>query len=392
MTPDTAGMGGRPTPDTVPDPRPRQDGQPADALGDASLAPHPESGPAAGRALRSGLPAAQLLRWDIAVGVLLVAVLAVGAGSTSDFASTGNLSFALNDIAEVALIALPMTLLVVAGQIDLSVASMLGLSSSLVGALWDAGWAFETLVPVVLLVGVAGGLLNGWLVTRVGLPSLPVTIGTLTLFRGLASVALGSKAVTDFPATYARWAADTVPGTFVPYPIALFVVLAGGTAVVLHLTGVGRSLFAMGAQEEAAFFAGIRVKRIKLVLFVLTGLFSSFAGIVYTLRFGSARADNGVGLELVVIASVLLGGVDFDGGRGTLGGAVAGLLLIGVLKNLLTLNDVANEIQVIVTGALLVASVLTPRVLAALAERRQRRAAQDPAQPRNPYPGRSRHV
>lgn len=322
-------------------------------------------------------PLTKYLRWDSAVGILLIAVFFAGAGSTEGFADTANLSAALDDTAEIALIALPMTLLVVAGQVDLSVASMLGLSSALAGSLWDAGWTFELIVPVCLLAGALGGLLNGWLVTRIGLPSLAVTIGTLTLYRGLASVSLGDKAVADFPETYAKWAryTETVPGTFVPYPVALFAVLAVITAVVLHCTGFGRSLFAIGAQEDAAHFAGIRVKRIKLALFVVSGLVASFAGIVYTLRYGSARADNGVGLELVVIASVLLGGVDFDGGKGTLGGAVAGVLLIGLLGNLLTLNDVSNEIQVIVTGLLLVASVLTPRVITTVSERRHRRAA-----------------
>ncbi|AUH44242.1 ABC transporter permease [Streptomyces sp. CMB-StM0423] len=320
------------------------------------------------------------LRWDTAVGILLIAVFLAGTSSTDGFASTGNMSAALNDTAEIALIALPMTLLVVAGQVDLSVASMLGLSSALAGSLWDAGYAFELIVPVCLLAGAAGGLLNGWLVTRVGLPPLAVTIGTLTLYRGLASVVLGDKAVAGFPDTYSQWASstETVPGTFVPYPIALFAVLAVLAAVLLHMTGFGRSLYAIGAQEDAAWFAGIRVKRIKLALFVVSGLMASFAGIVYTLRYGSARADNGLGLELVVIASVLLGGVDFNGGKGTLGGAVAGVLLIGLLNNLLTLNDVANEIRVIVTGLLLIASVLAPRAISALAERRSRRLAAAP--------------
>lgn len=319
----------------------------------------------------------KLLRWDSVVGVLLVAVFLAGTGTTEGFADAGNLSAALNDIAEVALIALPMTLLVVAGQVDLSVASMLGLSSALAGALWDAGWAFEVIVPLCLVVGAVGGLLNGWLVTRVGLPSLAVTIGTLALFRGLASVVLGTKAVADFPESYARWATytETVPGTFLPYPVALFAVLAVIAAVVLHCTGFGRSLFAIGAQEDAAYFAGIRVKRLKLVLFVVSGVVASFAGIVYTLRYGSARADNGFGLELVVIASVLLGGIDFDGGKGTLGGAVAGVLLIGLLRNLLTLDDVSSEIQVVVTGVLLIASVLTPRLVTVLTARHHRRTA-----------------
>lgn len=325
----------------------------------------------------------KLLRWDTAVGILLIAVFLAGTGTTDGFANTDNLSAALGDVSEIALIALPMTLLVVAGQVDLSVASMLGLSSALAGSLWQAGFAFELIVPLCLLAGAVGGLLNGWLVTRVGLPSLVVTIGTLTLYRGLASVILGDEAVADFPETYARYAAytETVPGTFVPYPVALFAVLAVVTAIALHCTGFGRSLFAIGAQEDAAWFAGIRVKRLKLVLFVVSGLVASFAGIVYTLRYGSARADNGLGLELVVIASVLLGGVDFDGGKGTLGGAVAGVLLIGLLTNLLTLNDISNEIQVIVTGLLLVASVLTPRIIAVFAERRHRRTAAEESVP-----------
>ncbi|GGK00408.1 ABC transporter permease [Streptomyces camponoticapitis] len=323
------------------------------------------------------------LRWDTAVGILLIAVFLAGTGTTEGFANTDNLSAALGDVSEIALIALPMTLLVVAGQVDLSVASMLGLSSALAGSLWQAGFAFELIVPVCLLAGAVGGLLNGWLVTRVGLPSLAVTIGTLTLYRGLASVILGDEAVADFPETYAKYAAytETMPGTFVPYPVALFAVLAVGTAIALHCTGFGRSLFAIGAQEDAAWFAGIRVKRLKLVLFVVSGLVASFAGIIYTLRYGSARADNGLGLELVVIASVLLGGVDFDGGKGTLGGAVAGVLLIGLLTNLLTLNDISNEIQVIVTGLLLVASVLTPRIIAVVSERRHRRTAAEESVP-----------
>lgn len=323
------------------------------------------------------------LRWDTAVGILLIAVFLAGTGTTDGFANSDNLSAALGDVSEIALIALPMTLLVVAGQVDLSVASMLGLSSALAGSLWQAGFAFELIVPICLLAGAVGGLLNGWLVTRVGLPSLAVTIGTLTLYRGLASVILGDEAVADFPETYSQYAAytETVPGTFIPYPVALFAVLAVITAIALHCTGFGRSLFAIGAQEDAAWFAGIRVKRLKLVLFVVSGLVASFAGIVYTLRYGSARADNGLGLELVVIASVLLGGVDFDGGKGTLGGAVAGVLLIGLLTNLLTLNDISNEIQVIVTGLLLVASVLTPRIIAVLAERRHRRTAAEESVP-----------
>ncbi|MEU8134182.1 ABC transporter permease [Streptodolium elevatio] len=337
-----------------------------------------ETKPAAAAAGSPGL--ARFLRWDLAVTIILIAAFGYGSADNASFATTGNLSFALNDIAEVAIIALPMTLLVVCGEVDLSVASMLGLSSALAGSLWDAGYTFEMIVPLVLLVGLAGGLVNGLLVTKVGLPSLAVTIGTMTLYRGLASVVLGTKAVAEFPQEYADLTQRTVLG-FIPFPIALFGILAIITAVVLHATGLGRAMFAIGSQQEAAFFAGIRVKRIKLALFALTGVVASFAGIVFTLRYGSARADNGMGFEMTVIAAVLLGGVDFDGGRGTLGGVVSGLLLIALLRNLLTLNDVANEVQSIVTGVLLVVSVLTPRAVQAIGQRRRRSEPESGAPP-----------
>ncbi|MBB2915405.1 rhamnose transport system permease protein [Streptosporangium becharense] len=326
--------------------------------------------PPAGAAERGSF--GRFLRWDTLVGLLLVLVFIGGSASSPGFASIDNLSFALGDLGEIALIALAMTMLVVAAEVDLSVASVLGLSSALVGALWDAGWAIETIIPLVVVIGAACGLVNGLLVTRLGLPSLAVTIGTLALYRGLAYVVLGDRAIAEFPQQYTSLAVDDIPGTPIPYPVALFILLAIITAVVLHATGFGRSLFAIGAQEEAALFAGIRVKRVKLILFVLSGTVAAFAGVVFTLRYGSARADNGMGLELAVIAAVLLGGVDFDGGRGTLGGVIAGVLLIGLLRNLLMLNDVSTEIQSIVTGLLLIISVITPRLVAVIGQRRRR--------------------
>lgn len=325
-----------------------------------------------------------LVRWESAVVLLLIVVFAGGTGVSPDFTNSDNLSFALGDLSEVALIALPMTLLVVCGQVDLSVASVLGLASALTGKLWDAGWSIETIIPLVLVVGLVCGLVNGLLVTRLGLPSLAVTIGTMTLYRGLAYVLLGTEAISEFPQRYTDLATGSIPGTPIPYPIALFAVLAALTAVVLHATGIGRSLFAIGAQEEAAYFAGIRVKRLKLALFAVSGLVAGFAGIVFTLRYGSARADNGLGLELTVIAAVLLGGIDFDGGKGTLAGVIASVLLIGLLRNLLMLNDVSTEIQSIVTGLLLIVSVLTPRLIAVVRESRRRPAASSSAAPTHP--------
>jgi rhamnose transport system permease protein len=304
-----------------------------------------------------------LLRWETALVFLLIVVALTGQVSTDgSFLSGGNLFYLGLDIGEIALIALPLTLVIVAGEIDLSVASVLGLSSALIGWLWNAGWSLETILPTVIVVGAVCGAVNGLLVTRLGLPSLAVTIGTLALYRGLALVVLGDTAVADFPSSYTEFGTTPVPGTNIPYPILLAAVLAVLFGIALHASSFGRSVYAIGANEEGARFSGIRVKRIKLILFVLAGAVAAIAGIVYTFRFSSARADNGVGLELAVVAAVLLGGVSIFGGKGSLFGVLAGVLLLGGLRNLLILQDTSTEVLTIVTGLLLLVSVLAPSI------------------------------
>ncbi len=303
-----------------------------------------------------------LLRWDTAVALLLAIVLVYGLTSVANFGGTINLSFLIGNTMVIALVALPMTMLVVAGEVDLSVGSAAGLSSALLGALWNANWPIEYIIPFCLLVGAAGGLVNGLLVTRLGLPALAVTIGTLAAYRGLAQIILGANAVSDFPLNYLDFGAGRIGETFIPKTLILYLVLLAAAAAVLHATPVGRSLYAIGANSEAAFFTGIRVKRLKLVMFVVTGLVASLAGVIWTLHYASARYDNATGLELSVIAAVLLGGVDFDGGKGTLAGAVGGVFLLGTLQNLMSLADVSAQSQIVVTGVLLVVSVLAPRV------------------------------
>jgi rhamnose transport system permease protein len=320
----------------------------------------------------------RLLRWETALVLLLVVVALIGQQTSTGFLSGTNLFYLGLDVSEIALMALPLTMIIVAGEIDLSIASILGLCSALIGYLWDAGWPLETILPAVVVAGAVAGAFNGFLVTRLGLPSLAVTIGTLALYRGLAFVILGDKAVADFPAQYTRFGTTPVPGTHIPYPIVLFAVLAVLFAVLLHATPFGRSVFAIGANTEAAFFSGIRVKRTKFVLYVLSGAVAGLAGIVYTLRFASARADNGAGLELAVVAAVLLGGVSIFGGRGTLGGVVAAVFLLGGIRNLLILNDVSNDTLNVVTGLLLIGSVVAPNAIAAVTRLVRRRGTASP--------------
>ncbi|MHC5904495.1 ABC transporter permease [Streptomyces sp. S6] len=302
------------------------------------------------------------VRWDTVVGALLVALLLLSFSTVDGFGNALNLSFLLGNTLPIALVALPMTMLVVSGEIDLSVASTAGLSGAVMGQLWNQGMTIESIIPVCLVLGVVCGLVNGLLVTRLGLPSLAVTIGTLAAYRGIAQIVLGSDAVTDFPSPYLDFAAGRVGDSFLPQAFLPFLVLLAVAVVVLHATPFGRSVFAIGAGEEAARFAGVRVRRGKLILFTVTGLMASLTGVFWALHYASARYDNATGLELSVIAAVLLGGIDFDGGKGTLGGAIAGVFLLGTAQNVMSLKDVSAQSQIVVTGVLLVVSVLAPRV------------------------------
>jgi rhamnose transport system permease protein len=271
--------------------------------------------------------------------------------------------------------ALPLVLVIVAAEIDLSVASVLALSSALMAALWNAGLPLEVIMPICLVAGAACGAFNGLLVTRLGLPSLAVTIGTLALFRGLAYVVIG-ESVTDFPGVWTDRAFGNFAGTFVPNTIVLFAVLAVAFGVLLHATPFGRSIYAIGANEEAGYFAGLRVKRIKLILFIVSGTVAALAGIVISLRNSTAAANVGQGFELTAITAVLLGGVSIFGGRGTIAGVILALFLLGAMQKAILLSDSISSYWIqIVTGILLVGSVLGPNVARRVGEARRRRAS-----------------
>jgi rhamnose transport system permease protein len=318
------------------------------------------------------------IRWDTVVGALLVVLLICSFSFVDGFDKSLNLSFLIGNTLPIALIALPMTMLVVAGEVDLSVGSTVGLSGAVMGALWNDGVSIELIIVICVLLGVVCGLINGLLVTRLGLPSLAVTIGTLAAYRGIAQIVLGSNSVTDFPQQYLDFGSGQIGGTFIPQAAIPWAVLLLIAAVVLHATPIGRSLFAIGSSEEAARFAGIRVKRLRLSMFVATGVISSLTGVFWALHYASARYDNATGLELTVIASVLLGGISFDGGKGTLGGAIAGVFLLGVLQNVMSLLNVSAQSQIVVTGVLLVISVLGPRVARQISQARARRKKETP--------------
>ncbi|MCK1816511.1 ABC transporter permease [Streptomyces sp. XM4011] len=314
----------------------------------------------------SGRGAAVLRRWDSALIATLLLVTLAAALAVDGFATGRNAQFLLLDAVAIGLVALPVTLIVITGEIDLSVASTLGLCSAVMGQLWVSGWPLELVVLTAVALGALLGAVNGLFVTGFGLPALAVTIGTLAAYRGLAFVVLGDRAVADFPRAWTDAVGGTALAGAVPAAMLVTAVAAAGCAVLLHATPLGRSLFAIGNNAEAARFSGIAVARTKFWLFVSCGAVSGLAGVFWTLRYASARADNGQGLELAVVAAVLLGGVSIFGGRGTLAGVCAGVLLLVTLRNALQLADVPADTLDIVTGSLLILSVLAPRALTAL--------------------------
>jgi rhamnose transport system permease protein len=325
----------------------------------------------------SRAPWRNALRWESALVVVLIATLLYGSSVSPYFLNSTNFFYVGLNMGEIAIMALPLTLIIITGEIDLSVASMLGLSGTVMGYLFSNGWSIWAAMAVALAVGAAGGALNGLLVAKVGLPSIAVTIGTLTLFRGIAEILLAPQTITGFPASLTNIGVAPIHGTKIAYSTAIFLVLAVLAGIVLHATPLGRALVAIGLQREAAHFAGIRVNRIKFWLFVLSGVMCSFAGILFTLKNASVSYDAGTGLELNVVAIVLFGGVSIFGGRGTIVGVVLSVAIVGCLQQALTQKNVQPEVQNIILGVLLLISVIIPNggeAIRRIRERVRRRA------------------
>ncbi len=319
--------------------------------------------------------------------MVVIAIVLFGNAVSPQFLTSNNFFNLGLTTGEIAIMTLPMALIIISGEIDLSVESMLGMSSALLGVLYLHKLPILLIFVIVAVVGALGGLLNGLLVTRVGLPSLAVTIGTLALYRGIALILLGPKTVANFPTTYTNVGIEAIPHTDLPWSIGIFIVLAVIFAIVLHATPFGRSVYAMGDNAEAASFAGIRVKRIKTSLFVISGLASALAGVLWTFRLNTAVQDNGTGLSLDVVAIVLLAGVSIFGGKGSIAGVFLAVLAFAGLQNALLLTNFNQEATGLVTGGLLLVSVFVPN--AAMFVRYLRgvvsRSAPRPAQ-NQPYP------
>jgi len=212
------------------------------------------------------------------------------------------------------IMAFAMVFLIIAGEIDLSIDSILALSSAMLGYSYANGAPIWLAIIIALLVGSLCGFVNGFLVTKLGLGSLAVTIGALALYRGIANGILGTNTVSEFPEFWTTFGFDTFGTSFVPQTLPVIIALGIFFGLLLHNTPFGRRTLAIGQSPVAAQFAGINVVRHKIIIFTFTGFMSGVAGVIYTFRFSTAQADNGIGLELLVISACLLGGVSIFGG------------------------------------------------------------------------------
>lgn len=303
-----------------------------------------------------------LARWETLLLVLLIGVMAYNAHLSQYFLNGPNLLDDTSTFMEVGMIALPMTLVIIAGHIDLSVGSNAALCSVVFATLWQHGWNVWLACLAALLVGLVAGLANGLIITVVRLPSLIVTLGTYALYRGLANGILGSGEVSGFPLGFAGIDLRYVPGTHIPAPLVLFVIIALLIGLLLHGTILGRYIFAIGNNEEASRFSGVAVDRVVLMLFSLSGFLSALAGLVLTSRLGTARSDLATGFELSAITAAVLGGANIFGGEGSIPGTVIALFILGLLQNGLTLANVSADVQTVVVGALLILSILVPGI------------------------------
>ena len=306
--------------------------------------------------------------WDIVISALAALLLVFGLLAYDNFGTAFNISQLIAGASERALIVLPMMLLLITRDIDLSVSSTLALSSVIFGLTLQAGLPLMPSIAVALIAGALLGAFNGFLSTSIGLHSLVVTLGTMALFRGIGYMLLGSDSVNVLPDALLQFGFANIPGLPVPWTIVPFLVILPFFAVTLHKTPLGRRIFAIGGSPEVALYSGILVNRIRFGLFVCSGLLCSIAGIVYTARLANARANNALGMELDVITIAILGGVSVNGGRGGVVGVASALVLVALVRNLLGINGVGGDAQSTIVGFILIAALLignfAPRISA----------------------------
>ena len=289
--------------------------------------------------------------------LILVLVIIVLSQLNDNFFTAKNLLNQGRLMSEVGLVALPMTYIIITAGIDLSVGSILGVSAILLGVLWKGmGLPLGLAIILCLLAGSLAGFMNGWFIVRLDVPPLIMTLATLALYRGLAQGISQARSVTGYPEWFYIFGQGRILG--VPTQLWLFIIFTIISIIVLKRTTLGRYLYAIGNNPVGARFSGVPVSRVLLTIYTYSGLMSALAAVVFVSRVTTTRSDMGSGLELDVIAAVVLGGTSIFGGKGTILGTLLGLILIQLLKNGLALSGVTSDATIIVIGIVLILAIL----------------------------------
>jgi rhamnose transport system permease protein len=307
--------------------------------------------------------------WEwVLAGLIVLLYVGFGAG-IEGFLSPFALADSTVNMSERSIIALAMAMLIVAGEIDLSIAATMALASLAMGLAMRAGASLPLMLVAGFATGAACGAVNGWLVTRRSLPSIVVTIGTLSLYRGLALVLLGDQAITGYPEALSQLGNGTlgdllhIGWLIAPIEFGVAALFAAGVAVWMHCTVHGRRVYAIGSNPVAARFSGVNADRYRFGLFVFAGIAAALAAALLTGRIGSTRPNLAAGWELDAITLALLGGVAIQGGRGSMAGVMLAAVLLGAFTFGLGMLNVPGIVMSMVTGGLLIAAMLLPRLL-----------------------------
>ncbi len=302
-----------------------------------------------------------LRSWEGFLCLVLILTISVNAINSDAFLSIDNQINLFTLSIEKVIIALIMAFIIINAEIDLSVASMMGLAACALGWLVDSGASMPTALVICLLIGMLGGLFNGFWVTFMNLPSLVVTLAMLIGFRGLARVLVEDRSIRVFPSWFEELGQQPILGPL-PLAVIIFFLLLILAVVVLRFTGFGRYVYVIGINKDMARYSGINVKAVKLILFTLAGLISALAGILFAARLGSVRGDMGLGFELDIITMVLLGGVSIFGGSGSIYGVILSILIVLYLRNGMSLSNITGHLQTGVIGLLLILSAMVPNL------------------------------
>jgi len=254
-----------------------------------------------------------------------------------------------------------MTLIIINGEIDLSIASVMGLAACIMAFLFQSGVPLPLAIIAGILAGLVAGLFNGFWVAYIGLPSLAVTLAGLIGFRGIARIFVEDRAIGGYPLWFNAIGQQSLVGPLT-VSIVVFLVLFVAIAIILHSSALGRLVYVIGNNLQAARYSGVRVRLVKMLLFATSGVIAAIGGILYAARLGSVRGDMAEGFELDIITIVLLGGVSIFGGSGNMAGVGLSILVILNLRNGMGLASITGNTQTSVIGALLILSVLVPNL------------------------------